>query len=106
MSEEKKADIRQFQEHISAYDPWGPPLDVLGELYESIAEVNAAAMRDMRLSRIERAANAAEAWIGALREFVTATLIQQFEESRASEDLERLISKRVGGNLLIMLCNN
>lgn len=89
MSEEKKADIRQFQEHISAYDPWGPPLDVLGELYESIAEVNAAPTRDMRLSRIERAANAAEAWIGAMREFITATLIQQFEESRSSEDLAR-----------------
>ncbi|WP_078354586.1 hypothetical protein [Mycobacteroides chelonae] len=89
MSEEKKADIRQFQEHISAYDPWGPPLDVLGELYESVDAVNAAPMRDMRVSRIERAANAAEAWMGEMREFVTATLVQQFEESQASEDLAR-----------------
>lgn len=89
MSEEDKADLRQFQEHISMFDPWGPPLDVLGELYESIADVNAALMRDMRLSRIERAVNAAEAWISEMREFVTAALIQQYEESRASEDLAR-----------------
>lgn len=88
-TDDEQSGMRTFKEHISAADPWGPPLEVLRELYESIAEVNAAPMRDLRLLQIERAAKAAMAWLSELREFATATLVQQYEESRSSESLVR-----------------
>ncbi|SKU63675.1 Uncharacterised protein [Mycobacteroides abscessus subsp. abscessus] len=87
MSKDEKAGIRSFKESISASDPWGPPIDVLGELYESIGKVNAAPLRDLRIPQVECAAKAAMAWLSELRGFVIAALVQQFEESKYLEDL-------------------
>lgn len=88
MSEEDKADLRSFQEHISTYDPWGPPLDVLAELYESIAAVNAAPMRDIRVEKVERAVLAAKAWISSLDEFMTSVFQQRFKQACDMREIE------------------
>ncbi len=88
MSEADKADFRHFQEHISAYDPWGPPLDVLTELYESIEAVTAAPMRDMRVEKVERAVLAATAWISSLEEFMTAVFQQRYRQACDMKETE------------------
>ncbi|OHU76078.1 hypothetical protein [Mycobacteroides chelonae] len=95
---DEQADTRWFKEIVSADDPWGPPLDILGNLYESIASVSGAQGRDPRLTQIESAARAAEAWLECLREFVISVLHQHFETSQLFEYADTLCESATTGD--------
>ncbi|SKO62308.1 Uncharacterised protein [Mycobacteroides abscessus subsp. bolletii] len=77
-----------------AADRWVPPLDVLGELYETVSALSDP-QRSIaeRIDAIEAAAAAADAWRTYLRDFLEVEIRARWAESRQRRDFTSTVMK-------------